>query len=71
LCRQAGELRQLFQVLWGLWRFYTARCEYSLAQALGEQLFSLAQQAHDAAFLQEAHHALWATLVWTGEFAAA
>jgi predicted ATPase len=71
LCQQVGETPQLFPVLWGLWRLYSARCEYQRAQALGERLLSLAQQVHDAALLLEAHHALWATLVWSGEFAAA
>ncbi len=71
LCQQVGETPQLFPVLWGLWRLYNARCEYQRAQALGEQLLSLAQQVHDAALLLEAHHALWGTLLWSGEFAAA
>jgi predicted ATPase len=71
LCQQVGETPQLFPVLWGLWRFYSNRAEHQRARALGEQLLSLAQQVHDAALLLEAHHALWATLFWSGEFAAA
>jgi TOMM system kinase/cyclase fusion protein len=69
LCQQVGETPQLFPVLWGLWRLYHSRGEYQRARALGEQLLSLAQQLHDAALLLEAHHALWATLFHTGEFA--
>ena len=71
LCQQVGETPQLFPVLWGLWRRYNNRCEYQRARALGEQLLSLAQQVHDAALLLEAHHALWATLFFTGEFTSA
>jgi len=71
LCQQVGETPQLFPVLWGLWRFYNTCGEPQRARALGEQLLSLAQQAHDAALLLEAHHALWATLFYTGEFASA
>jgi tetratricopeptide (TPR) repeat protein len=71
LCQQVGETPQHFPVLWGLWRFYNNRAEYPRARALGERLLRLAQQVHDAALLLEAHHALWATLVWSGEFAAA
>jgi predicted ATPase len=71
LCQQVGEAPQHFRVLWGLWRFYNNRAEYPRARALGEQLLRLAQQVHDAALLLEAHHALWATLVLIGEFAAA
>ena len=71
LCQQVGETPQRFPVLWGLWRFYNNRAEYQRARALGERLLHLAQQVHDAALLLEAHHALWATLLWSGEFAAA
>jgi predicted ATPase len=69
LCQQVGETPHLFPVLWGLWRLSHSRGEYQRARALGEQLLSLAQQLHDAALLLEAHHALWATLFHTGEFA--
>src|SRR5262249_15509859 len=71
LCQQVGETPQHFPVLWGLWRFYNNRAEYPRARALGERLLSLAQQVHDAALLLEAHHALWGTLLWSGEFASA
>ena len=71
LCQQVGETPQHFPALWGLWRFYNNRAEYQRARALGERLLSLAQQVHDAALLLEAHHALWATLLWSGEFASA
>jgi len=71
LCQQVGETPQHFPMLWGLWRFYNNRAEYQRARALGERLLSLAQQVHDAALLLEAHHALWSTLLWSGEFASA
>jgi predicted ATPase len=71
LCQQVGETSRLFPVLWGLWRFYNNRAEYQRARALGERLLSLAQQVCDAALVLEAHHALWSTLFWSGEFASA
>jgi predicted ATPase len=71
LCQQMGDTPQLFPVLWGLWRFYNNRGEHQRARALGEQLLSLAQQVRDAALLLEAHHALWASFFWSGEFASA
>jgi predicted ATPase len=71
LCQQVGETPQHFPVLWGLWRFYNNRAEYPRARALGERLLRLAQQVPDTALLLEAHHALWSTLVWSGELAAA
>jgi predicted ATPase len=71
LCQQAGEPRQLFPVLWGLWYFYTTRAELQKAEELGKQLLSLAQQVQDRTLLLEAHHALWPTLFFLGELAAA
>jgi class 3 adenylate cyclase/predicted ATPase/DNA-binding winged helix-turn-helix (wHTH) protein len=71
LCQQMGETPQHFPVLWGLWRFYNNRAEFQRARALGERLLRLAQQGHDAALRLEAHHALWSTLLWSGELAAA
>ncbi len=66
-----GELPQLFRVLWGLWLVYIERGEYETTRTLGEQLLSLAQRLHDPDLLLEAHHALWATLFFGGELAAA
>jgi predicted ATPase len=71
LCQQAGEPRQLFPVLWGLWFFYNTRAELQKAEELGTQLLTLAQQVQDRTFLLEAHHALWPTSLYLGELAAA
>jgi predicted ATPase len=71
LCQQVGEPRQLFPVLWGLWRLSNYREELQRAGELGKQLLTLAQQVQDPALLLEAHHALWPTLFYLGELAAA
>jgi predicted ATPase len=71
LCEQVGELPQLFRVLWGLWLVYYQRGAYQMMRTLGEELLSLAQRLHDPDLLLEAHHALWATLFFGGELAAA
>ena len=71
LCQQVGETPQLFPVLCGLWLFYTARAESQTARELGEQLLSLAQSVQDSALLLQAHHALWTTSFFLGEFALA
>jgi predicted ATPase len=68
---QMGETPQRLAGLWGLWRFYNNRAEYQRARARGERLLRLAPQVHDAALLLEAHHALGATLLASGEFASA
>jgi predicted ATPase len=71
LCQQVGEPRQLFPVLWGLWRLSNYREELQKAGELGKQLLTLARQVQDRALLLEAHHALWPTLFYLGELAAA
>jgi predicted ATPase/class 3 adenylate cyclase len=71
LCERVGEPSQFFRVLWGLWQVSNSRGEYQTMRALGEQLLSLAQRLHDPDLLLEAHHALWATLFFGGEPAAA
>ena len=42
-----------------------------MMRVLGEQLFDLAQRLQDADLLLEAHHAVWGSLVFGGELAAA
>lgn len=69
LCQQAGEVPQLFPVLWGMWLFYTARAEHGVARELAEQCLRLAEAAQDSILLLEAHHALGVTLTGLAEFA--
>ncbi len=71
LCQQVGETPQLCPVLWGLWRVYSLQADWQTARELGEQLLLLAQRYQDRDFLLQAHHALWGTLVFLGEFAPA
>jgi predicted ATPase len=66
LCQQVGETPQLFQVLWGLARFYLVKPELQTARELGEQLLRLAQRAQDPALLLEAHRSLGTTLFESG-----
>jgi predicted ATPase/class 3 adenylate cyclase len=71
LCEQVGEPAQLFRVLWGLWHAHGQQGAYQTRLALGEQLLSLAQRLQDPDLLLEAHHALWTTLLSSGELVAA
>ena len=70
LCRQIGDIPQLFPVLWGLWYFYLVRAELQTARELLPQLLSLAQGAQDSALLLAAHRSLGQNLTFLGEFAA-
>jgi class 3 adenylate cyclase/predicted ATPase len=71
LCQHLDDPHQLFSVLRGLLGHYNVIAEYQTAQALGEQLLSLAQQVQDTAMLVAAHVALGRTLFWLGAPAAA
>jgi predicted ATPase len=66
LCQHLEDPYQLFPVLRGLWNYYANRAELQTAQALGEQLLSLAQQVQDSAMLLAAYRALGATLFLLG-----
>src|SRR5262249_42896085 len=54
LCQQMGDSSQIFQVLYGLWAFYTELPQFQTAYELGEQLLSLAHKTHDPLLLAEA-----------------
>ena len=41
LCREVGETRHLFPVLFGLWMYYFVRAEHAVSHELAEQLLSL------------------------------
>jgi tetratricopeptide (TPR) repeat protein len=68
LCRQGGEIPQLFSGLVGLRRFYLLRAELRTAYELGEQLLSLAQKEQDSLLLLEAYYTIGFTLLCLGEF---
>jgi predicted ATPase len=71
LCQHLEDPYQLFPVLRGLLSYYHIRAEFRTAQALGEQLLALAQQALDAALLVVAHASLGMTLLALGAVATA
>jgi class 3 adenylate cyclase/predicted ATPase len=67
LCQKVGESPQLFPSLFGTWLYYNAR-ESQAAQKIGEQLHTIAQQAQDPELTLQAHHALWTTSFFLGNF---
>jgi predicted ATPase len=67
LCQQVGETPRLFQVLYGLRRFYSNRGDHQTARELAEHYLSLAQRAQDPALLLEAHYSMGATSFYLGE----
>src|SRR5258706_13213301 len=71
LCHHLDDPHHLFPTLRGLWNYSHARAELQTAQALGEQLLTLAQQVHETAMRMAAHMALGTTLFMRGVVAAA
>jgi predicted ATPase len=71
LCQHLEDPQRLFPVLRGLWNYYLVRAELQRAQALGEQLLTLAQHAQDAAMLVAAYRTLGVTLYNLGAVASA
>jgi predicted ATPase len=67
LCQPLDNPHQLFPILRGLWQYYNGRAQYQTAHALGEQLLTLAQQAHDSIMVVVAYRVLGATLFYMGE----
>jgi predicted ATPase len=66
LCAYLEDPQQLFSVLRGLCGYYIVRAELQTAHTLGEQLLTLARQAHDPALLLAAYGVLGATLSFLG-----
>ncbi|HKV55114.1 MAG TPA: adenylate/guanylate cyclase domain-containing protein [Candidatus Binataceae bacterium] len=72
LCAKLGEPTPLFPVLWGLWIIHMSRGEdHMKARRLGNELLALAKRLQDPAQLLQAHHALWTTFVFGGDFVTA
>jgi predicted ATPase len=71
LCEPLEEPQQLFPILRGLWNYYHVRAELQTAQALGQQLLTLAHYVQDTALLVAAHRALGTTLFLQGAAAEA
>jgi class 3 adenylate cyclase/predicted ATPase len=71
LCREAGQVGELFSALWGLWRYYQQGHDYATALQLTEQLVELAETTREPALLLQAHHAGWTTRVVRGDLSEA
>jgi class 3 adenylate cyclase/predicted ATPase len=67
LCREVGELPQLFSILGGLWVFYEHRPEYKMAHELAEHCLREAQRMQDPSRLMWGHYFLGETLRFLGQ----
>jgi len=71
LCRQMGDPRLLFPVLWGLWGFYLVRGDLPTARELAEQGQGLVQHLTNLDFLLGVQLGLGTILYYCGELTAA
>jgi predicted ATPase len=67
LCQLLGDTEDVFPVLFGLWRFYVARPDFSLCQELSEELHVLTKGSDETPLQVVAHYAAGATSMWVGE----
>jgi predicted ATPase len=71
LCHQMEETPQLFRVLLGLFVFQSAQGRLRIGEALGQQLFDLAQLQHDPVLLVEGHLAVGVIALFRGDLVVA
>ena len=67
LAENVGDERQLFEALFGMWRYSAWQAGPSQTLALAEQLLSLSERTKDNANLVVGHYALGSTLWKVGE----
>lgn len=71
LCREVGETRHLFPVLFGLWMYYFVRAEHDVSHELAEQLLVFAERRRERVPLMIAHRALGTQLFHRGDLSRA
>ena len=71
LCQQGGETRLLFRALWGLIGFHNGHGRLRTGEALGRQLFDLAQRQPDPVLVQASHVMVGGNALYLGNLVAA
>ncbi len=67
LCREVGETKHLFPVLFGLWTYYFVRAEHRVAMELAEQLLVFAERRRERVPLLIAHRTLGTQMFHVGD----
>ena len=68
LCRQLGETKEISQVLWGLWTFYTLRGQLAIALETAEEFLHLAERLPYPGLAMRGHWAMEIDFLHLGEF---
>ena len=67
LCREVGDTRHLFPVLFGLWMYYFVRADHRVSQELADQLLVFAERRKERVPLMVAHRTLGTQLFHRGD----
>ena len=68
LCQALNDSVERFKIVLGLWNFHAGRGETHRARELSDELFRLAEQQDDDELRLQAHHSVWGSVTWHGEF---
>lgn len=68
LCRQVRQTPHLFTALWGLHEVALYRAEYQESLVLAFQCLDIAIELGDPGLLLEAHHAVWGSCYFLGDY---
>jgi class 3 adenylate cyclase/predicted ATPase len=69
LAAEIGDGEGWFRAQWGLWRVYNGRARSGQALEAARELLAAAEQDGDDAYLLQAHHAFWSSMLFRGDFA--
>lgn len=67
LAQKTGRSAELFATVWGSWLSAFAAGDLTVAEALIDELFQLAQDENSTEFLLQANHAAWPTTMVRGD----
>jgi DNA-binding winged helix-turn-helix (wHTH) protein/predicted ATPase len=69
LCQQLGETKDISEVHWGLWTFYTLRADLGIAREIAEEFLRLSERLPYPGLAMRGHWALGINFMHFGEFA--
>ena len=67
LCREVGETRHLFPVLFGLWQHHVVRAQFGVSRGIAEQMLIFAEKRRQRVPLLVSHRALGTQLFHEGD----
>ena len=68
LAAELGDAEGWFRARWGLWRVYNGRAQSGHAMMVARELLAAAERDGDEAHMLQAHHGLWSSTLFRGDF---